>query len=114
MQALKETIDYALIPDKKDDQAFAIRILNPTYLGIVYRYETLKIEERGNEAYATFDYTILAEPEGIITDKKHFEQFISSVLHDIIYNASATDQVKRKELDGHEHSDGDTETPSTE
>jgi hypothetical protein len=114
MKPLKEKKDYLLIPDREDEQAFAIRIINDAYFGVVYRYETLKIEEKNDEAFATFDYTILEQPEDSIIDKVAFEQFISSVLHDIITNAVISDQVKRKENNGSEHTDRNPEASDTE
>ena len=101
---MKENKDYLLLPDPEDDQAYAVRILTGEYIGVIFKFNQVQILEDHSKEEATvnFTYDIIKQPMEFVhdNDKLNFEQCISKVLHDIMYNASQIDAVEYKDENG--------------
>lgn len=90
---LRENVDYMFIPNPEDDKHYAIKLLGGDYEGVEYYYTTIsaKALEDRLEAVLSYTYKVLLDPGEIITNKKHFEQYIGDVLSAIIYAINSSD-----------------------
>ena len=100
---LREGRDYLLLPDKDDDQAYVVRVVTGPFEGMMYRYYSVQIEERGDEANLKYTTDIV---EGAVPDTTYseFHQLTADILHSIIENFLDSDPeaIKFEDEDGRE------------
>ena len=58
---LRENIDYQIIPDKADEQAWNVRVLRGPYTETVLKYGTVKFNEIPENM--SFDFKIVYTPD---------------------------------------------------
>lgn len=81
----KYGVMYGFSPehDLNPDDSAAIRILEPDFFGIVFRFNTVTVKEENDHAVLKFDYSII---EGSVPDSElvEFELRLGNLLHDIL------------------------------
>ena len=95
---MSEGVDYELIPSTvKNEQAWWVRLLTGPYLESVVSFGNLRVN--GKEEQIHFNFTIIETPiEGLTPDDVEFQNYIGSVLHDVLDNAIAKKEVEMTEV----------------
>lgn len=75
--------DYTLLPDREDENHFAVSITSGPYEGVIFRFNEIKIIEQKDSATFAFSYSIGANVD-VIVDKQDFEQHASAILDSLI------------------------------
>ncbi len=81
-----------------DENHYAIKLLRGEYQGVEYYYSAIsaKASEDQVQAILSFNYVVTLDPGEIITNKKHFEQYIGDVLSAIIYSINSSDNPQEQ------------------
>ena len=111
---LTENRDYIILPDPNDQSGLLVRIQHPRYEGVVYRYLTVQlVEDAENETLdVNYKYEVVDGPKDIILSTSDFEEFVTAILHDVLYNQPAAHEMT--DQNGNRITDIDTPKPSTE
>lgn len=90
---LSEGVDYQLIPSTaENEQAWWVRLLSGPYVETVVSFGNLKVN--GKEEQIHFNFTIIETPiDGLSPDDVDFQNYVGSVLHDVLDNAIAKKEV---------------------
>lgn len=83
-----------------------LTLTSEDYAGVKYYYSTVNLEERGDDAFLTFEYTIVDNPTGEKLDgDPTFGDHIGDILTDIIEHGLELNDTSRTD---------DTDTPPSE
>lgn len=106
-----EGVDFNLLPDAVDDQAYVVRVNTGTFTGLLYRYFSVKVVEQDGDAILQYDLEVV---DGIVPDeaKADFDQLTADILHGILLKAinEMPDSVSYKDENGQELGDGSSPT----
>lgn len=75
--------DYTLLPDREDENHFAISITSGPYEGVIFKFNEIKIIEQKDSATFAFTYSIGANVD-VIVDRQDFEDHASRILDSLI------------------------------
>lgn len=87
-----EKLDYIFVDDPTNDTVYAIRIISGPYVGTIYKYANIKINEDVKRDVCTLSYTysIMTVPSvytaQILESDKCFKNYIGDILSDILSN----------------------------
>jgi len=86
---MKETVDYELVPNKDDDNAWNIRFLTGEFTETVVLIGTIKIGEETDDGsgdhHLTFSYDIVYSPDESLTpENETLQDIVGDILLEII------------------------------
>ena len=95
---MSEGLDYELIPAKiENEQAWWVRLLSGPYVETVVSFGNLRVN--GKEEQIHFNFTVVESPiDGLSPDDVDFQNYVGSVLHDVLDNAIAKKEVVMTEV----------------
>ena len=98
-------VNYELIehPDAYHDKHWAIKILEGDLEGVVFQYDTVKIEEVGGQGILNFDVLNIENDERVDTSDQVTSEILGGILVDII-------EQQMREM---ENGDGNTDTEAS-
>ena len=78
---------YELIEDKTDESHFAVHVTEGDYMGVIYRYNQIKVTESDND-YATlkFNWNIIEGDKSLETNEE-FTNMIGAILEEVMTEA---------------------------
>jgi hypothetical protein len=86
--SLSDPPDYAVLPEKDNDEFVHILVKDGPLKGIVFHYQTLKFGEEfdNGDLPLHFSYNVVTEPSDydIDRDKELLEETLASILFDIV------------------------------
>ena len=93
--ALEENIDYEIIPDHQDEQAWNVRILKGPFTESVIKYGVIKF----NDKNMSFNFNIVYSPDTeLTTDDYDLQDFAGEMLEKIMENGIKEKSVVTKEI----------------
>ena len=96
---LSEGVDYELIPstESANDQAWWIRFLSGPFVETVVQFGNVRVN--GKQEQIHFNFTVVESPiDGLSPDDVDFQNYVGSVLHDVLDNAIAKKEVVMTEV----------------
>ena len=94
---LRENIDYQIIPDKADEQAWNVRVLRGPYTETVLKYGTVKFNEVPKNM--SFDFKIVYTPDTELkTSDTRLQDFAGEMLEKIMARGIEEGSVVTKEV----------------
>tara|TARA_B100001057_G_C22139674_1_gene677740 strand:- start:140 stop:424 length:285 start_codon:yes stop_codon:yes gene_type:complete len=82
---LTENKHYEIIPDRKDDKAWNVRILSGTFTETVLKYGVVKFN--GEEEDMTFNFDIVYSPDTeLLVSNTNLQEFAGIMLSQIMKN----------------------------
>jgi len=97
---------YLVTEETSPANTQVLTLTSEKYAGVKYYYSTVNIEERGDDAFLTFEYTITDNPTGDELDgNSEFGDHIGEILTDIIEYGLELNDTSRTD---------DTDTPPSE
>jgi len=92
---LKENIDYEIIPDHQDEQAWNVRILKGPFTETVIKYGVIKF----NKKNMSFNFNLVYSPDTeLTTDDYDLQDFAGEMLEKIMENGIKEKSVVTKEI----------------
>ena len=96
---LRENVDYQIIPDKADEQAWNVRVLSGLYTETVLKYGVVKFNGKGEEKYMSFNFDIVYTPDTELTrDDFNLQDFAGALLEKIISNGIKDKSIITREI----------------
>lgn len=93
---LEEGKDFRFL-DFKDSDITGIELLTPEYLGVVFHFGKVRIEEHEDEARVTFGYTLVYPGENWdiddLNEDKEFHSIMGEVLNYILMTQSKLEEI---------------------
>ena len=82
---MKENVDYEIIPDKGDEQAWNVRILSGTFTETVLKYGVVKFNGKGKDKYMSFNFEIVYTPDTELTKENlKLQEFAGILLEQVM------------------------------
>ena len=95
---MKEKVDYEIIPDQADEQAWNVRILTGPYTETVIKYGTVKFNEIPKNM--SFNFDIVSSPdESLSVDDIDLQDFVGLMLEKIMVKGIEEGSVITKEVE---------------
>tara|TARA_B100000424_G_C22597314_1_gene334081 strand:- start:133 stop:423 length:291 start_codon:yes stop_codon:yes gene_type:complete len=92
---LEENIDYEIIPDHQDEQAWNVRILKGPFTETVIKYGVIKF----NKKNMSFNFNLVYSPNTeLTTDDYDLQDFAGEMLEKIMENGIKEKSVVTKEI----------------
>ena len=92
---LEENIDYEIIPDHQDEQAWNVRILKGPFTETVIKYGVIKF----NKKNMSFNFNLVYSPNTeLTTDDFDLQDFAGEMLEKIMENGIKEKSVVTKEI----------------
>ena len=92
---MKENIDYEIIPDKADEQAWNVRVLRGPYTETVLKFGTIGFKEKN----MSFNFDIIYSPDSELkTEDVNLQTFAGDMLEKIIAQGIKDGDVITREL----------------
>ena len=92
---MKENIDYEIIPDKADEQAWNVRVLRGPYTDTVLKFGTIGFKEKN----MSFNFDIIYSPDSELTVKDvDLQDFAGTMLEKIIAQGIKDGDVITREI----------------
>lgn len=94
---MQENVDYEIIPDKGDDQAWNVRILRGQYTETVLKYGVIKFNEIPKNM--TFNFDIIYSPDTELTVSNiDLQEFAGEILEKIMEQGIKDNEVVTREI----------------
>jgi len=94
---MQENVDYEIIPDKGDDQAWNVRILRGQYTETVLKYGVIKFNEIPKNM--TFNFDIIYSPDTELTVSNiDLQEFAGEMLEKIMEQGIKDNEVVTREI----------------
>tara|TARA_S200000501_G_C20558531_1_gene627737 strand:- start:40 stop:348 length:309 start_codon:yes stop_codon:yes gene_type:complete len=91
-----EGVDYDLIPDYSDEQAWNIRIKTGDFIETVIKFGNISAD--GKEGQLHFNFTVVESPiESLTPDDVNLQNECGSILHSVIEGAIAKKEIELTE-----------------
>lgn len=84
--------DFCLV----ESDGIGIRILRGKYKGTVFALDNLRLKEQGEEAFLTYDITLLKNPLSVAVEDDNLIKVVNKIVR-IILSESVKDEVSRNE-----------------
>ena len=87
-----EITDYIFVDDSSNDKVYGIRLVSGPYVGTIYKYAKIKLNEDPQKDVCTlsYAYNIISTAETHCKESLHrdsvFKNYIGDVLSDILLN----------------------------
>jgi|TARA_B100000035_G_C20742660_1_gene440428 hypothetical protein len=92
---MKENVDYEIIPDKADDQAWNVRVLQGPYTETVLKFGTITLKEKN----MSFNFDIIYSPDSELkTEDVNLQTFAGDMLEKIIAQGIKDGDVITREM----------------
>ena len=92
-----ENVDYEIIPDKGDDQAWNVRVLTGQYTETVLKYGVVKFNEIPKNM--TFNFEIVYSPDTELTiEDTNLQDFAGEMLEKIMAQGIKDGEVITREI----------------
>ena len=92
---MKENVDYEIIPDKADDQAWNVRVLKGRYTETVLKFGTIGFKEKN----MSINFDIIYSPDSELTVKDvDLQDFAGTMLEKIIAQGIKDGDILTKEV----------------
>ena len=92
---MKENIDYEIIPDKADEQAWNVRVLRGPYTETVLKFGTIGFKEKN----MSFNFDIIYSPDSELkTEDVNLQTFAGDMLEKIIAQGIKDGDVITREM----------------
>ena len=94
---MKEGIDYEIIPDRKDEQSWNVRILKGVFTETVLKFGTVRFNEIPKNM--SFDFTIVYTPDTELkVSNENLQDFAGFMLEKIMAQGMEEGSVITKEI----------------
>ena len=95
---MKEGIDYEIIPDKADEQAWNVRILKGLFTETVLKYGTVRFNEIPKNM--SFNFDIIYSPDSELTvNDVNLQDFAGALLEKVMARGIEEGSVVTKEIE---------------
>ena len=94
---MQENVDYEIIPDKGDDQAWNVRILRGQYTETVLKYGVIKFNEIPKNMSFNFDIVYSPDTELTVNDTS-LQEFAGAMLEKVIAQGMKDGEVVTREI----------------
>jgi len=95
---MQEGVDYEIIPDKGDDQAWNVRILSGTFTETVLKYGVVKFN--GKKKGMTFSFDIVSTPDTELdVSNLELQNFAGMMLEHIVAQGIRDGEVITREVE---------------
>ena len=99
---MKEGIDYQIIPDRSDEQAWNVRVLKGPYTETVLKYGVVKFNEIPKNM--SFNFSIVYTPDTELkVEDLNLQDFAGSMLEKIMAQGIEEGSVITKEVENANH-----------
>ena len=96
---LRENIDYQIIPDHQDDQAWNVRLLSGPYTETVLKYGVVKFNGKGKEKYMSFNFDIVYSPDTELKKENiELQEFAGNLLEQVMARGIEEGNVITREV----------------
>ena len=92
---LREDIDYQIIPDHQDDQAWNVRVLRGPFTETVIKYGVIKFIRKT----MSFNFTLVYTPDTELTTEDYsLQEFAGAMLEKIMENGIKEKSIATREI----------------
>ena len=94
---MEEGVHYEIIPDRKDDQAWNVRILSGMFTETVLKYGVVKFNGKKKDMTFNFDIVYTPDTELTVSDLK-LQEFAGIMLEQIMAQGFRDGEVITREI----------------
>ena len=94
---MEEGVHYEIIPDRKDDQAWNVRILSGMFTETVLKYGVVKFNGKKKDMTFNFDIVYTPDTELTVSDLK-LQEFAGIMLEQIMSQGFSNGEVITREI----------------